>query len=77
MEDFVVQAQDRQKNAYAKSMSAAFQNWVQQLQADQVSFESQRIMCLFWIENGDGNNSKMISIRFISFQNETNLIYSS
>jgi hypothetical protein len=47
MEDFVVQAQDRQKNAYTRSMTAAFQNWVQQLQADQVSFESQRIMCLF------------------------------
>eukprot|EP00438_Fugacium_kawagutii_P011632 Skav222046 [mRNA] locus=scaffold1020:324341:331943:+ [translate_table: standard] len=44
LEDFVTQAQDRQKNAYNKSMVAAFQSWAQQLQADQVSFESQRIM---------------------------------
>ncbi|CAL1162578.1 unnamed protein product [Cladocopium goreaui] len=44
VEEFIAQSQDRQKNAYAKSMTAAFQNWVQQLQSDQVTFESQRIM---------------------------------
>ena len=46
MEDFIVQAQDRQKNAYAKSMAAAFQSWIEQLQSDQVTYESQRIMPL-------------------------------
>ena len=48
IEEFVSQAQDKQKNAYSKSMEAAFQSWVEQLRADEVTYESQRIMCLVW-----------------------------
>ena len=43
VEDFIVQAQDRQKNAYAKSMAAAYESW-----GDEITYESQRIMPLGW-----------------------------
>lgn len=46
VENFIVTAQDRQKNAHSKAMSAAFSSWTEQLHADQVAFESQRIMLL-------------------------------
>ena len=46
LEDFICQAQDRQRNAHSKAMSAGFQSWVEQLQSDQVQYESQRIMSL-------------------------------
>ena len=46
VEDFIVQAQDRQKNAYAKSMAAAYESWVEQLRSDEITYESQRIMPL-------------------------------
>ena len=46
VEDYMVQAQDRTKNAKAKSELAAFNMWKEQLQHDQCQFEAARIMSL-------------------------------
>lgn len=43
IDDFIAQAQDRQRNAQSKSLSAAWQMWREQLQGDQIAFESERI----------------------------------
>ena len=43
VDDFISQAQDRTRNAHAKSMAAAYNVWKELLQADQVNFESERI----------------------------------
>ena len=41
-----MQSQDRSKNAHLKSLEAAFSAWCEQLESDQVQFESDRILCL-------------------------------
>ena len=46
LEDFVAQHQDRSKNALAKSHSAAYNAWVEELRADQAQFMSEKILCL-------------------------------
>ena len=49
VEDYMVQAQDRTKNAKAKSELAAFTMWKEQLQHDQCKFEAARIMSLLLV----------------------------
>lgn len=44
VENFIVAAQDRSKNAHNKSMQAAYSAWVESLRSDQAQFESQRIL---------------------------------
>jgi len=44
VEDFIVAAQDRSKNAHSKSMLAAYNSWIESLRSDQAQFESQRIL---------------------------------
>ena len=46
VEDYLSQAQDRQKNAKTKSELAAFNMWKEQLCADHCTFEAARIMTL-------------------------------
>lgn len=46
VESFIAEAQDRTRNALATSLSAAFNAWQEQLKADQVSFESDKILRL-------------------------------
>lgn len=46
VEDFIVAAQDRSKNAHSKSMMAAYNAWTESLRSDQAQFESQRILSL-------------------------------
>ena len=46
VDDFIVESQDRSKNAHLKSMQAAYASWEENLRADQVTFESQKIMTL-------------------------------
>ena len=46
VDDFICQAQDRTKNAHAKSVAAAFNVWREMLQSDQITFESDRISIL-------------------------------
>ena len=46
MESFICDAQDKAKNALQKSLQAAHLVWREQLCADQVKFESSRIMPL-------------------------------
>ena len=43
VDEFICDAQDRTRNAHAKSVAAAFNGWKEMLQADQVTFESERI----------------------------------
>ena len=43
VDEFICEAQDRTRNAHAKSVAAAFNVWRELLQADQVTFESERI----------------------------------
>ena len=51
VEDYMVQAQDRTKNAKAKSELAAWNMWKEQLSSDQCQFESARIMILREVSN--------------------------
>lgn len=44
VENFIVAAQDRSKNAHNKSMMAAFHAWNESLCSDQAQFENQRIL---------------------------------
>lgn len=44
VENFIVAAQDRSKNAHNKSMQAAYSAWVESLRSGQAQFESQRIL---------------------------------
>ena len=46
VEEFITSAQDRSKSAHMKSMMAAFNSWEESLHADQVSFESNKILLL-------------------------------
>ena len=43
VDDFISQAQDRTRNAHAKSVAAAWCVWKELLQQDQITFESERI----------------------------------
>ncbi|CAL1150425.1 unnamed protein product [Cladocopium goreaui] len=44
VDDFISQAQDRTRNAKARSELAGFNMWKEQLQSDQVQFEASKIM---------------------------------
>lgn len=46
LEDFVSRAQDKQKNALAKSHEASFNAFCDQLQADQLAFEQEQLLSL-------------------------------
>jgi len=46
VDDFISQAQDRTRNAKARSELAGFNMWKEQLQSDQVQFEASKIMKL-------------------------------
>ena len=46
VEDFIAKAQDRSRNALATSLLAAFGAFKEQLGADQVAFESEKILYL-------------------------------
>ena len=44
LEQYVAAAQDTTKNAQSRSLQAAYNCWVEQLRADQVTFNAQLIM---------------------------------
>ena len=44
LDNFISEAQDRQKNALSKSVQAAFLSWQEQLQNDQIQFEQASIL---------------------------------
>jgi hypothetical protein len=44
VDNFIAEAQDRTRNALNTSMIAAFRAWQEQLKADQVNFDSEKIM---------------------------------
>lgn len=46
MEDYVIQNQDRARNARAKSIECAYNAWTEQLRADQGLFESCKLRSL-------------------------------
>ncbi|CAL1125989.1 unnamed protein product [Cladocopium goreaui] len=51
VDDFITQAQDRTRNAQSKSLQAAWLVWREMLQADQITFESEKIsmhVCMIW-----------------------------
>lgn len=46
MEQFINEAQDRQRSAVSKSLQAAFMAWQEQLQTDQIQYEQVQILSL-------------------------------
>lgn len=46
IESYVVENQDRARNAHAKSLEAAFSAWMEDLRADQSKFEADKILTL-------------------------------
>lgn len=51
MEQFIAAAQDRTRNALQTSLLAGFNAWKEQLRADEVAFESDKILYPDWFEN--------------------------
>ena len=45
LEDYMVQHQDKSKNARLKSEEAAFAAWLEELRADQTQFVAEKLMC--------------------------------
>ena len=73
VEDFITSAQDRSKNAQEKSLQAAFAAWLESLRADQVLFESQKIMTLNCISKASHVGSQRSASRshMSSFQSSS------
>ena len=46
VEEYISSARDRSKNARERSILAGFEAWKEHLRADQISFDSQRILTL-------------------------------
>ena len=46
MEDFLSEHQDGARNALTKSLEAGFLAWKEELKADQVQFQSEKILTL-------------------------------
>lgn len=51
VEQFIAAAQDRTRNALQTSLLAGFNAWKEQLRADEVAFESDKILYPDWFEN--------------------------
>lgn len=45
LEDYMVQHQDKSKNARLKSEEAAFAAWLEELRADQTQFVAEKVLC--------------------------------
>lgn len=69
VETFIMESQDRTKNALQKSLEAAFGAWAEQLASDQIRFEQNKLLTLsldqhFFPFPSPACISKMVMFRF-------------
>ena len=51
VQEYVNAHQDRSRNAFAKSIQAAFATWSEDLKSDQAQFVSEKLLCLSCVES--------------------------